>query len=217
MAPLLPCSASDNDVEPSLSNSFVPPSRQTSTEIVSKIIGHDSLECVSSALCVNPQTSMFRQHSSICDIGATSTAELRLVNGAGSHDQAGDPDESVEVDTDNLLHVRDDFTLQGVVSSFEELSQWQTSGKPTDVHHVHNALIMRACCHDNQNYWPCLLDPDNEAEMWVRALRASPLRQRYPIVRVPPNYTGAPTSEFIKSLISQKTDSFVFNVRFSFP
>ena len=102
------------------------------------------------------------------------------------------------MDTGNLLHVRDDFTLQGIIGSFEELSRWRTSGKPWDVHRVHNALIMRACCCDNQNYWPCLLDPDNVAETWVRALRASPLRQRYPIVRVPANYTGAPTREFVK-------------------
>lgn len=43
----------------------------------------------------------------------------------------------------NLLAIRDSFTLQGVLSTFDEQSDWKIKNLPTDIHSLHNALIMR--------------------------------------------------------------------------
>lgn len=151
------------------------------------------MECVSSIQSLNPQTQVFRHQSSICDISMTVATELRVAASTESAASSDDLNEDVAMETGNLLDVRDDFTLQSILSTFQELSQWQLSGMPRDIHCIHDVLIMRACCYDNQNYWPCLLDPNNMAEMWVRALQKSPIQPRYPFVRVPANYTGAQT------------------------
>ena len=41
------------------------------------------------------------------------------------------------------------------------------------VFQVQNALMMRVCCHNRKHCWPLLIDPDNQAEMWVKALQGS--------------------------------------------
>lgn len=33
--------------------------------------------------------------------------------------------------------------------------------------------MMRMCCHNYKHSWPLLTDPDNQAEIWVRALQNS--------------------------------------------
>jgi hypothetical protein len=44
---------------------------------------------------------------------------------------------------------------------------------PTDLHAVQNALLMRVSSLNRRHCWPLLLDPDNQAEMWVKALQNS--------------------------------------------
>ena len=60
-----------------------------------------------------------------------------------------------------------------MLSSFEELSDWKLRSLPTDVHSLHNALIMRVCCHNRKHCWPLLVDPNEQAELWVEALQDS--------------------------------------------
>ena len=62
---------------------------------------------------------------------------------------------------------------QEVLSTFEELSDWRLRLLPTDVHSLHNALIMRVCCHNRKHCWPLLVDPDGQAQLWVEALQDS--------------------------------------------
>lgn len=64
-------------------------------------------------------------------------------------------------------------SLQDVLSTFNELSDWKLKQMPTDVHSLHNALIMRVCCHNRKHCWPLLIDPDQQAQMWVQALQDS--------------------------------------------
>lgn len=62
---------------------------------------------------------------------------------------------------------------QDILSDFDELSDWRMRSLPTDLHAQQNALLMRVSCHNRRHCWPLLLDPDNQAEMWVKALQGS--------------------------------------------
>lgn len=72
-----------------------------------------------------------------------------------------------------LLMTRENFSLQNVLSSFDELSDWKLKAVPDDVYSIHNALIMRTNCHVNPHCWPLLVDPDDQAELWIKTLQAS--------------------------------------------
>ncbi|XP_023931630.1 dynein heavy chain 6, axonemal-like [Lingula anatina] len=73
-----------------------------------------------------------------------------------------------------LVSVRKNFTLEDVLSTFEELSDWKLKNMPINMHAIHNALIMRVCCHNRKHCWPLLVDPDGQAEKWVGMLQDSP-------------------------------------------
>ena len=63
--------------------------------------------------------------------------------------------------------------MQDILSDFDELSEWRMHSLPTDLHSVQNALLMRVSSHNRRHCWPLLLDPDNQAEIWVKALQTS--------------------------------------------
>ena len=63
--------------------------------------------------------------------------------------------------------------VQDILSDFDELSEWRMRSLPTDLHAVQNALLMRVSSRNRRHCWPLLLDPDNQAEMWVKALQVS--------------------------------------------
>lgn len=63
--------------------------------------------------------------------------------------------------------------MQDILSDFDELSEWRMRSLPTDLHAVQNALLMRVSSRNRRHCWPLLLDPDNQAEMWVKALQVS--------------------------------------------
>ena len=65
------------------------------------------------------------------------------------------------------------FVFQDILSDFDELSDWRMHNLPTDLHAVQNALIMRVSSLNRRHCWPLLLDMDNQAEMWVKALQSS--------------------------------------------
>ncbi|XP_071943742.1 dynein heavy chain domain-containing protein 1-like [Antedon mediterranea] len=63
--------------------------------------------------------------------------------------------------------VREDFSLEAILSNQEEQRSWQSLDIPQDKYAFDNALIMRACCQWRRRQWPLLLDPDQQVETWV--------------------------------------------------
>lgn len=82
------------------------------------------------------------------------------------------------------LHIRDHFqnmitkpclaiscffcATESILSDFDEVSGWVRSGLGHDIHRLHNILIMRMCAQNQQNYWPLLIDPDNQAPNLIK-------------------------------------------------
>ena len=129
---------------------------------------HDT-ERASSASSAPHVISNYKHNPSIYDASSAYRAEIRM-------DNIGDGAESTEANSTsskNLLATRDNFELQEVLSSFEELSEWKLKNLPSDVYSIHNALIMRVCAQNRKHCWPLLVDVDNQAETWVRTLQES--------------------------------------------
>ena len=60
--------------------------------------------------------------------------------------------------------------LQTILSSPNEVDEWRRNDLPTDEHALQNVLILRSCGDDRSRAWPLLIDPHNQAELWIRAL-----------------------------------------------
>lgn len=82
-------------------------------------------------------------------------------------------EDSDDEDEQSTLMNRNNFTLQEILSDFDELSNWRLSNLPTDLHSIQNALLMRVSCHNRKHCWPMLIDPDNQAELWVKTVQNS--------------------------------------------
>ena len=50
------------------------------------------------------------------------------------------------------------------------MDDWKRNELPTDEQALQNALILRSCSEDRTRAWPLLIDPHNQAEIWIRAL-----------------------------------------------
>ncbi|XP_077979356.1 dynein heavy chain domain-containing protein 1-like [Glandiceps talaboti] len=70
-----------------------------------------------------------------------------------------------------VVHVREDFSLQVLLSSVEEQTDWHYRSIPHDTAAINNALIMRSCVCDGLYSWPLLIDPDRQAETWIKLLQ----------------------------------------------
>ncbi len=116
------------------------------------------------------QMSLYRHRPSIYDIGVAFKTEVKVSESA---DVAQEMDTPSTVVNKSLLAVREGFTLQDVLSTFEERCEWKGTEVPGDVYSLHNSLIMRVCCHVNPHSWPLLVDPDGQAEMWIKLLQNS--------------------------------------------
>lgn len=82
-------------------------------------------------------------------------------------------EDSDDEDEQSTLVNRNNFTLQEILSDFDELSNWRLSSLPTDLHSIQNSLLMRVSCHNRKHCWPLLIDPDNQAELWVKTIQNS--------------------------------------------
>ncbi|KAK7008742.1 dynein heavy chain domain-containing protein 1, partial [Biomphalaria glabrata] len=121
-----------------------------------------------------PQVKTFKYISAVYDSSKYYRSELKR---QGTMESVGPEQEFIEDDDDDdenvILPTRPNLTLQDILSDFDELSEWRMLNLPTDLHSVQNALMMRVCCHNRKHCWPLLIDPDNQAEMWVKALHKS--------------------------------------------
>ena len=95
-----------------------------------------------------PQLSLYRHQPSVYDTGIGFKTEIRVLDNmeASIH---GNPElESIDassISSLNLLSVRENYTLQDVLSNYNELSEWKLKVLPCDIHSIHNALIMKVC------------------------------------------------------------------------
>ncbi|KAH9487912.1 hypothetical protein Btru_067436 [Bulinus truncatus] len=121
-----------------------------------------------------PQVKTFRYMSAVYDSSKYYKSELKR---QGTMESVVPEQEFIQDDDDDdeqiILPTRPNLTLQEILSDFDELSEWRMLNLPTDLHSVQNALMMRVCCHNRKHCWPLLIDPDNQAEMWVKALHKS--------------------------------------------
>ena len=62
------------------------------------------------------------------------------------------------------------MSLQTILSSPNEVDEWRRNDLPTDEHALQNVVILRSCGDDRSRAWPLLIDPHNQAELWIRAL-----------------------------------------------
>ncbi|XP_035825634.1 dynein heavy chain domain-containing protein 1 [Aplysia californica] len=129
---------------------------------------------VSSNLPSHPQVKTFKYMSAVYDSSKYYKNELKKQDTMESVILEEDVmDDSDDEDDHGPLPTRPNLTLQDILSDFDELSDWRMQNLPTDLHSVQNALMMRVCCHNRKHCWPLLIDPDNQAEMWVKALQNS--------------------------------------------
>lgn len=72
--------------------------------------------------------------------------------------------------TAGKLSLREDLSLQAILSCPNEIDEWKRTDLPIDEQALQNALILRSCGNDRTRVWPLLVDPHNQAELWIRAL-----------------------------------------------
>ena len=70
----------------------------------------------------------------------------------------------------NIVPVREGVSLKTVLAAPNELEDWRRNDLPMTEQAVNNALILRSCGDDRTRAWPLLIDPHNQAELWIRAL-----------------------------------------------
>ena len=70
----------------------------------------------------------------------------------------------------NTVPLREDVSLRAILAAANEVDDWKRNELPTDEQALQNALILRSCSEDRTRAWPLLIDPHNQAELWIRAL-----------------------------------------------
>ncbi|XP_029192398.2 LOW QUALITY PROTEIN: dynein heavy chain domain-containing protein 1-like [Acropora millepora] len=73
-------------------------------------------------------------------------------------------------DTTGKLPLRKDVSLESILSCPNEIDDWRRRDLPSDQQSLQNALILRSCGDDRTRAWPLLVDPHNQAELWIAAL-----------------------------------------------
>ncbi|ESP00380.1 hypothetical protein LOTGIDRAFT_173233 [Lottia gigantea] len=121
----------------------------------------------------SPQVKTFRYISAVYDSRKYYKSELKRQDTMESVIPNIEIDEEDDKSDLSPLSVRPGYTLQSILSDFDELSDWRMNNLPTDLHSVQNALLMRVSCFNRKHCWPLLIDPDNQAEMWVKAVQKS--------------------------------------------
>lgn len=85
-------------------------------------------------------------------------------------DDIMDYDSDNEDETEKVLTIRKNFQLLKVLSSYDELSEWRMKNYPVDTRSLQNACMINMCKWNFRTLWPLLVDPDGQAELWVRNL-----------------------------------------------
>lgn len=73
-------------------------------------------------------------------------------------------------ETTGKLPLRKDVSLESILSCPNEIDDWRRRDLPSDQQSLQNALILRSCGDDRTRAWPLLVDPHNQAELWIAAL-----------------------------------------------
>ena len=61
------------------------------------------------------------------------------------------------------INVSENFTVQGLLTSDQEISQWNIDGLPDDELSTQNGILT-----ENANRWPLAIDPENQAIVWLK-------------------------------------------------
>ncbi|XP_029652445.2 dynein heavy chain domain-containing protein 1-like [Octopus sinensis] len=77
---------------------------------------------------------------------------------------------SSRCDNEPFLLVRSAFCLRSVLSNYQELNDWKMNMNINDSRAIQNAIIMNTNLQHHRTFWPLLVDPDKQAEVWVRYL-----------------------------------------------
>ena len=121
-----------------------------------------------------PQIKMYKYQPVVYDTSKYYKSELKRHGSVEYEQPANMDDEDSDDETEQSpLLTRAGYTLQDILSEFDELSKWRLDNLPTDLHSVQNALLVRVSCYNRKHCWPLLIDPDNQAEMWVKAVQTS--------------------------------------------
>lgn len=63
---------------------------------------------------------------------------------------------------------------QEILSNRNELGLWKLNAAlPSDTNSIRSALILREMADSQKIQWPLLIDPDNQAEKWIRTFHRS--------------------------------------------
>ncbi|XP_069111192.1 dynein heavy chain domain-containing protein 1-like isoform X2 [Argopecten irradians] len=123
-----------------------------------------------------PEIRIYRYPPTVYDTRKYYKSELKKrgsIEYDGTLNIDGEGEDSDDEDDQSILLNRTGYILQEILSDFDELSKWRLDSLPTDLHSIQNALLMRVSCHNRKHCWPLLIDPDNQAQMWVRTLQTS--------------------------------------------
>uniref|UniRef100_A0A8W8M9M4 AAA+ ATPase domain-containing protein n=1 Tax=Magallana gigas TaxID=29159 RepID=A0A8W8M9M4_MAGGI len=131
-----------------------------------------STESATSGVPSMPEIRTFTYLPCIYDTSKYYKSELKK-QGSMEYEAVPEADDSDDEDEASPLITRNGYILQEILSDFDELSGWRLNNLPTDLHSVQNALLMRVSCHNRKYCWPLLIDPDNQAEIWVTTLQTS--------------------------------------------
>ncbi|KAH3716365.1 hypothetical protein DPMN_059086 [Dreissena polymorpha] len=121
-----------------------------------------------------PEVRTYKYQPVVFDTSKYYKSELKR-QGSVEYEPAGNTEleDSDDEDEQSLLMTRAAYTVQDILSDFDELSTWRLKDLKTDLHSIQNALFMRVSSHNRKYCWPLLIDPDNQAETWVKAIQTS--------------------------------------------
>lgn len=126
---------------------------------------------ITATFTTTPQVRTFKYMPAVYDSSKYYKSELKKQDTMESVVPNIEFDDSDDEEEQSPLLTRSSYTLQDILSDFDELSGWRMTNLPTDLHSVQNALLMRVSCYKRKHCWPLLVDPDNQAEMWVKVLQ----------------------------------------------
>ena len=69
------------------------------------------------------------------------------------------------------INVTETFTVQGLLTSDQEISQWNIDGLPDDELSTQNGILT-----ENANRWPLAIDPENQAVLWYKKKSGATLK-----------------------------------------